>query len=35
MAGPSREERAWVKGAQAGSAADLERLITVQTWESV
>ena len=26
MAGPSREERAWVKGAQAGSAADLERL---------
>ncbi|MDX6489057.1 MAG: hypothetical protein QOK13_1672, partial [Gaiellaceae bacterium] len=22
MAGPSREERAWVKGAQAGSAAD-------------
>jgi RNA polymerase sigma-70 factor (ECF subfamily) len=26
MAAPSREERAWVKGAQAGSAADLERL---------
>ena len=26
MAGRSREERAWVKGAQAGSAADLERL---------
>jgi RNA polymerase sigma-70 factor (ECF subfamily) len=26
MAGPSREERIWVKGAQAGSAADLERL---------
>lgn len=26
MAGPSREERAWVKRAQAGSAADLERL---------
>ncbi len=26
MAGPSRDERAWVKGAQAGSAADLERL---------
>jgi RNA polymerase sigma-70 factor (ECF subfamily) len=26
MAVPSREERAWVKGAQAGSAADLERL---------
>jgi RNA polymerase sigma-70 factor (ECF subfamily) len=26
MAGSSREERAWVRGAQAGSVADLERL---------
>lgn len=26
MAGSGREERAWVKGAQAGSASDLEAL---------
>lgn len=33
MAAPSREERAWVKGAQAGSAADLERLFRAH-WPS-
>src|SRR3954471_12293694 len=26
MAGPGRDERAWIRGAQNGSAADLERL---------